>query len=132
MDNEKSRNNWPRPLARRLEWAVEMLSPSETGTTRGKLGDVRGAGKPVNQAGDWPWRDGYFAGRAGQLAWLVRWATQGPLHPINGGGLVVLCPKTGQAIGTACGPRAVDSRQPGSKQCVICGHRVYRAVDNRT
>jgi hypothetical protein len=58
----------------------------------GNSGNVGGTGKPAPPAGVWPWRSAAIAGQAGRLASLVRQAEQGPLQPIFGGGLVLLCP----------------------------------------
>jgi hypothetical protein len=82
-----------RPLAPPLAERVEMLSPPEAGTgPGGNSGDAGGAGKPVTRAGARPWRSASGAGRAGKLVTVAWLAVQGPLHPIHGGGLVLLCP----------------------------------------
>jgi hypothetical protein len=83
---------------------------SETGTTRGQLrgrgkswetGTLRGCLAPTvgcNSRASWVTGASWVtsrpggAGQAGKLARLVRQAEQGPLHPIYGGGLVLLCP----------------------------------------
>ena len=80
------------PCGRRGE-GVESISPSETGTTRRKLRDVKETGKPGSAAGDWHWRAAsQVQGEPGN--WNTRYGAvvQGPLHLIRGGGLVSFCP----------------------------------------
>lgn len=49
-----------------------MLSPLGTGTARGATRDMGGAGKPEPNAGSWLWRAARSAGKARQLADLMR------------------------------------------------------------
>jgi hypothetical protein len=69
----------------------------ETPGTWEELGNwhlVRVLGLAVGRRSRASWETGQpgEAGQAGKLASLVRQAEQGPLHPIYGGGLVLLCP----------------------------------------
>src|SRR6516164_4702959 len=66
--HKKTRNELPNALAHRHGKAVEILSPLETGTVRGRPRDAGGTGKPAPRAGIRYWRAARGAGLAGEPA----------------------------------------------------------------
>jgi len=96
-----------------------MLSPSETGTTPGETQgtwEEPGNRSLVRVSG--PGGAAVAAGWAGQPASLVRQVAQGLLHPINGGGLVLLCPS-----------RAPPPNSRHAASCACPAPRRARSVD---
>ena len=99
--------------------AVEMLSPLETGTARGRLRDVGGTGKPEPDAGSRHWRAARSAGKARRLADLMRrgqarspashtWRGPCPIPPVTGALARTDTPASTPAPATGTpGPRTV-------------------------